>query len=141
MHMCAYERMQCVCVDAHMCIYTSVYTYINICLHACVLSRFGSVQLFCDPMDCSLPVSSIHGISQQEYWSGLSFPPPGDLPNLGIKPASPVAPALQADSLPQSHQGSPLHVYINIHKGCWYLTQIKYLFGVLVYFPYISRPE
>ena len=68
-------------------------------------------------------------------------PPPGDLPNLGIKPASPVAPELQADSLPQSHQGSPLHVYVYIHKGCLYLTQIKYLFGVLVYFLYVSRPE
>ena len=40
--------------------------------------------------------------SQQEYWSGLPCPPPGDLPDLGIKPASP---ALQMDSLPLSHQG------------------------------------
>ena len=37
------------------------------------------------------------GFSRQEYWSGLSFPSPGDLPNLGIEPRSP---ALQADSLP-----------------------------------------
>ena len=36
------------------------------------------------------------GFSRQEYWSGLPFPPPGDLPDSGIKPASP---ALQADSL------------------------------------------
>jgi len=35
--------------------------------------------------------------SRQEYWSGLPCPPPGDLPNPGIKPRSP---ALQADSLP-----------------------------------------
>ena len=40
------------------------------------------------------------GFSKQEYWSGLPCPPPGDLPNPGIKPTSPVAPALQADSLP-----------------------------------------
>ena len=33
----------------------------------------------------------------------LPFPPPGDLPNPGIKPASPVAPELQVDSLPLSH--------------------------------------
>ena len=38
-------------------------------------------------MDCSPPGSSVHGISQQEYWSGSSFPSPGDLPNPGIKPA------------------------------------------------------
>ena len=37
------------------------------------------------------------GFSRQEYWSGLPFPSPGDLPNLGIKPRFP---ALQADDLP-----------------------------------------
>jgi len=36
-------------------------------------------------MDCSSPGSSVHGISQQEYWSGLPFFPPGDLPDAGIK--------------------------------------------------------
>ena len=40
------------------------------------------------------------GFARHEYWSGLPFPPPGDLPNPGIKPTSP---ALQADSLPQSY--------------------------------------
>ena len=48
------------------------------------------------------------GFSMQEYWSGLPFPSPGDLPNTKIKPASP---ALQADSLPLSNQGSPpMHI-------------------------------
>ena len=45
------------------------------------------------------------GFSRQEDWSALPFPSPGDLPNPGIKPMSP---ALQVDSLPLSHQGSPL---------------------------------
>ena len=49
-----------------------------------------------DPMDCSLPGSSVHGFPRQKYWSGLPFPSPGDLPDPGIKPGSP---ALQADSL------------------------------------------
>ena len=40
------------------------------------------------------------GIFSQEYWSGLPFPPPEDLPNPGIKPESSVSPALQANSLP-----------------------------------------
>ena len=43
------------------------------------------------------------GFSSQEYWSGLPFSPPGDPPDPGIKPPSPVAPVLQADSLPLSH--------------------------------------
>ena len=45
------------------------------------------------------------GFSRQEYWSGLTSPPPGDLPNPGIEPRSP---ALQVDSLPLS-QGFELH--------------------------------
>ena len=48
-----------------------------------------SCPTLCDPMDCSLPHSSIQGISRQEYWSGVPFPPPGDLPDPGIKPRSP----------------------------------------------------
>ena len=45
------------------------------------------------------------GFSRQKYWSGLPFPSPGDLPNPGIKPWSPV---LQADSLPSEPTGKPL---------------------------------
>ena len=45
--------------------------------------------------------------SRQEYWSGLPFPSPGDLPHLGIKPCSP---AFQADSLPSESPGKPSSV-------------------------------
>ena len=48
----------------------------------------------CDPMDCSPPGSSAHGISRQEYWSGVPLPTPGDLPDPGIEPTSLVFPAL-----------------------------------------------
>ena len=44
------------------------------------------------------------GFSRQEHWRGVLFPPPGHLPNPGIKPRSP---SLQADSLPSEPQGSP----------------------------------
>ena len=44
----------------------------------------------CDPVDCSPPGSSVHGISRQEYWSGLLFPSPGDLPDPGTKLMSPA---------------------------------------------------
>ena len=43
----------------------------------------------CDPIDYSLPGSSVHGILRQEYWSGFPLPPPGDLPNTGMEPVSP----------------------------------------------------
>ena len=56
-----------------------------------------SCPTLCDPMDCTLPGFSVHGISRQEYWSGLPFPSPGDLPDPGIEPRSL---ALLADALP-----------------------------------------
>ena len=49
-----------------------------------------SCLTLCNPMDCTLPGSSVHGISQQGYWNGLPFSPPGNLPDLGIKPMSPA---------------------------------------------------
>ena len=56
--------------------------------------------------------------SRQEYWSELSFPSLGDFPDLGIKPASPLSPALRADSLPRSHQGNPwAHRYSALNGG------------------------
>ena len=47
------------------------------------------------------------GFSRQEYWSVLSLPSPGDLPNQGIEPESPVSSALQADSLHAEPLGKP----------------------------------
>ena len=55
-----------------------------------------SCLTLCDPMDCSPPGSSIYGILLQEYWSGVPFPSPRDLPDTGIEPRSP---ALEADAL------------------------------------------
>ena len=70
-----------------------------------------SCLTLCDPMDCSPPGSSVHGISQARILEWLPFPPPGDLTDLGIEPKSPV---LQADSLPLSHQGSWLYSQLSI---------------------------
>ena len=53
-----------------------------------------SCLTLCDPVDCSPPNSSVHGILQAR--SGLPFPSPGDLPDPGMEPRSP---ALQADAL------------------------------------------
>ena len=64
-----------------------------------------SCPILFDLMDCvacQAPLSM--GYSRQEYWSGLSCPPPGDLPNPGIELRSP---ALQADSLPFEPPGKP----------------------------------
>ena len=49
--------------------------------------------------------------SRQEYWSGLTFPSPGDLPDLGIKPRSP---AWQVDCLPAESSGKPFNCCVEI---------------------------
>ena len=57
-------------------------------LTSCVCLVVQSCLTLCHPMDCSPPSSSV-GFFRQEYWIGLSCPPPGDLPNPGIEPRSP----------------------------------------------------
>ena len=78
------------------------------CTCVCVLSH---VRLFATPrtVACQSPLSM--KFSRKEYWSGLPFPSPGDLPDPGIGPGYP---ALQADSLPffLSHQRSLFQAYI-----------------------------
>ena len=65
-------------------------------------------------MNGSQPGSSVHGIFlKQEYWSGLPFPSPGDLPNPGIEPGSP---ALQADTIPSEPPGKPILDYIHTNQ-------------------------
>ena len=56
-----------------------------------------SCLALCNPVDCSHQASLSMGFSRQEYWSGLPFPSPGDLPHPVIEPRSP---ALEADALP-----------------------------------------
>ena len=73
-------------------------------MHAKLLQ---SCLTLCDPVDCSLEGSSVQRLSRQEYWSGLPCPPPGDLPHPRMDAVSLASPALQVDSLPLSHQGSP----------------------------------
>ena len=83
-----------------------------------------SLQTLFDLKGCSPPGSSAHGILQARIWSGLPCPPSGDLSNPGIKSVSPVAPALQVDSLLLSHQGSSqkIHTIILHISACyvWY---------------------
>ena len=83
-----------------------------VCVCVCVRAHAQSCLTLWDPMDYSPPASSVHGrlllCPGQEYWSGLPFPPPGELPDPGVKPRSSVSPALQVDSLPtEPLQGSP----------------------------------
>ena len=80
-------------------------------MHVCKLSRLSYVRLFLTLwiVACQAPPSM--GFSKQEYWNGLPCPPPGDLPDSGIKPTalqhfSRISPALQVILYPLSHLGS-----------------------------------
>ena len=82
-------------------------------------------------LDYNLPGSSVLGIFQAEYWSGLPFPPPGDLPDSGINP---VSPALQEDSLPSEPSGSrpsPFEMenffFVIKFLLCWAFRRLKIL--------------
>ena len=56
---------------------------------------------------CQAPLSM--GFSRQEYWSGLPFPPPDDVPDSGIEPTSPVSPALAGGFFTTVTLGKPLN--------------------------------
>ena len=81
-------------------------------MYVCVCTKLlKSCPTHCNLMDDSPSGSSVHEILQQEYWSGLPCPSPGELPNPGIKSGSP---ALQADSLPSEPPRKP-YKYNYVH--------------------------
>ena len=68
------------------------------------VKSLSSVQLFVTPWTVAHQASPSMEVSRHEYWSGLPFPSPEDLPDPGIEPRSP---ALQADTLPSEPPGNP----------------------------------
>ena len=115
----SYQFIKCSKSLACCCLVTSVMS--NSCVTPWTVARQAPLSM---------------GFSRQEYWSGLPCSPPGDLPNPGIEPWSP---ALQADSLSLSHQGSPspLHRKLPVVKRCrcashscqvWVKLQLAFVF-------------
>ena len=68
------------------------------------MKSLSRVRLFATPQTVAYQAPPSQGFSRQEYWSGLPFPSPADLPNPGIEPKSP---ALQTDALPSEPPGKP----------------------------------
>ena len=88
----------------------------NLCI--CFIVRyFSCVQLFATPQMVAYQALPSMGFSRQEYWSGLPFPSPADLPKPGIKPRSP---ALQTDALSSEPPGKPFlyFSYVKSSKVC-----------------------
>ena len=84
----------CQCVSLYLCClgFTKLLESINLC--CAVLSCFSCVQLFVTLWTVGLQAPLSMGFSRQEYWSALARPLPGNLPHLGIEPASLVSPSL-----------------------------------------------
>ena len=80
-----------------------------------------SCPTLCNPMDCSLPGSSVHGTSQARYWSGLPFPSPGDPPNSVIEP---VSLALAGGFFTTEPPGKP---FWTLFHGCFSSSHIDLL--------------
>ena len=98
----------------------------------------------CDPWTVALHVPLSIGLSRQEYWSGLPFPSPGDLPDPGIEPGSA---ALQADSLstelPRKPPRRVIYIYLGVNKGVnsfyFLINLLDNFFNGIVEYCYILR--
>ena len=101
----------------------------------CMLSHLNPVGLFANPWTVACQAPLPLEFSRQEYWSGLPCPPPGDLPDPGIKPRTQGSnPALlcllhwQAGSLPLASPGKPFHDCLVILFPCTSLRDSNYFF-------------
>ena len=81
----------------------------------CKVSSLSRVRLFVTPWTVAYQAPPSMGFSRQEYWSGLAFPSPGDLPDPGIEPGSP---ALKADALPSKPPGKLALGFVKI--SCYF---------------------
>ena len=81
--------------------------------HCMCAKSLQSCPTLCNPMDCSLQAPLSMGFSRQEYRSGLPCPPPGDLPDPGIKPTSLMSPALASGFFTTSATWKPVCCNMN----------------------------
>ena len=90
------------------------------------------ISLFAIPWIVAHQAPLTTGLSRQEYWSRLPCSSPGDFPDPGIKPLSPVSPALYADSLLLSYLGSPYYSITLVKLWHFILQRKNFYFLVLV---------
>ena len=114
-------------VHVYVCMYIDIHTYIHthvcVCVCVCIQLLLFSCKVVSDsfstPWTVAYQAPLSIGYPKQEDWNGLPLPFLGYLTNLGIKPLFPtlsMSLALQANSLPLSHQGSLyIHTYINTY--------------------------
>ena len=118
-----------------MCLWFAWKYPMGVCsnLLMCCVQSLQSCPTLCDPRDCSPQAPLSVGFSRHEYWSGLPCPPPGDLPDSGMEPKSPVCPALQTDALPLSSQGSPQFI-----NRCIFFKKIVFWFFFWLHWVFVA---
>ena len=103
----------------------------------CVLSHFSCVQLHATLQTGAHQTPLSMGFSRREYWNLLPCPPPGDLPDPGVKPASLRSPVLAGGLYHQRHQESTINqVYFNFKKKkpAWNFCKVSLFIKVWFYF-------
>ena len=96
-----------------------VWSFLLAFVHAKLLSH---VRLFVTPWTIAHQAPLSMGFPRQEYWSELPFPPPEDLPDPRIKPASPVFPALTSRFFTTEPPGIPLALIGCLQRGSFFLS-------------------
>ena len=87
----------------HMYTYVHMYTHVHTYIHVNAWQKWTQ---YCEAIMLQLKINK--NKLKKKYCNGLPFPPPGELPNPGTEPTSPVSPALQMYSLPAAPLGKPL---------------------------------
>ena len=100
-------------------------------LYARVLSHFSRVRLFATLWNVTCQALLSMGFSRQEYWSGLPFPPPGDLPDLGIEPMSLISPALAGGFFTTSTTWDLLESLCSLEYFCHLICEFPGMFFFL----------
>ena len=88
----------------------------------CEVKSLSCIQLFATPWTVAYQAPPFMGFSRQEYWSGLPFPSPGDLPDPGIEPGST---AFQADALTSEPPGKPQLCFVLVTNEYTFIHQAK----------------
>ena len=114
----------------------SLFTFLHSLLWRSCVCVLSHVWLFVTPWTVTHQAPLSMELPRQEYWNGLSFPPPGDLPDTGVKYTSPASPTLAGRSLPLSHLGSH---YGEIIFPIWKLSVVSYGFHVEAYTPWYAH--
>ena len=89
----------------------SIHSVVSVCA-----PMLSCVQFFVTPWTIAHKAPLSLGLSRQEYWSGLPCPPPGNLPHPGIKPASPLSPALAGRFFTTEPPGKPKYMLCQVLK-------------------------